>query len=73
MHWTTAQRVLAVPRPAIVQVEGVPHVYVQRHPEAFDLREVKTGRSSATFVEVTQGLREGERIVIKGGDKMPRK
>lgn len=68
-----AQRVLAVPRTAIVQVEGVPHVYVQRHPEAFDLREIKTGRSSATFVEVTQGLREGERIVIKGGDKMPRK
>jgi len=68
-----ARRVLAVPRTAIVQVDGAPRVYVQRNPEAFDLTEVRTGRSNATYVEITQGLREGDRIVIKGGDKMPRK
>jgi hypothetical protein len=70
---SAAQRVLAVPRTAIVDVGGVPHVYVQRNPEAFDLVEVKTGRNNGTYVEITQGLREGQRIVAKGGDKMPRK
>src|SRR5437867_2174539 len=68
-----SSRVLAVPRTAILQIEGAPHVYVQRHPEAFDLKEVKTGKSSGTYVEITSGLREGERIVIKGADRMPRK
>ena len=68
-----ASRVLAVPRTAVLQIEGAPYVYVQRHPEAFDLKEVKTGKSSGTYVEISSGLREGERIVIKGADRMPRK
>ena len=70
---STAKRVLAVPRTAIVNVDGTPHVYVQRHPEAFDLKRVNTGKSNSTYVEITEGLREGQRIVTRGGDKMPRK
>jgi hypothetical protein len=65
--------VLAAPRAAIVQEQGQPHVYVQRNPEAFELRAIKTGDSSATYVAVTDGLREGERIVTIGADKLPRK
>lgn len=65
--------VFAVPQTAIVQVDGSPRVYVQRNPEAFDLKAVKTGKSNGTFVEVTEGLREGDRVVIRGGEKMPRK
>lgn len=64
---------LAVPTAAIVQVEGQPHVYVQRDPEAYYLRPVKTGESSATHVAVIDGVREGDRIVAIGADKMPRK
>jgi multidrug efflux pump subunit AcrA (membrane-fusion protein) len=48
-------------------------VYVQRNPEAFDLKEVKTGKSNGTYIEITEGLREGDRIVTRGGEKMPRK
>ena len=70
---STAGQVLAVPRPAIVDVNGAPHVYVQRHPEAFDLKEVKTGKTNGSYVEILEGLREGQRIVVKGGAKMPRK
>jgi hypothetical protein len=70
---STARRVLAVPRTAIVDVDGTPHVYLQRHPEAFDLKRVNTGKSNNTYVEITEGLREGQRIVIRGGNKMPRK
>lgn len=66
-------RVLAVPASAIVDVEGAPFIYLQRHPEAFDLKRVKTGRRTATSVEVVEGLQEGQRIVVRGGARMPRK
>ncbi len=65
--------VIAVPRSAIVQDQGQGRVYVQRNPEAFDLKAVKTGASNDQYVEITEGVREGERIVVRGADKMPRK
>lgn len=65
--------VLAVPRTSIVQDQGASYVYVQRDPEAFDLKPVKTGSSNDQAVEVTEGLREGDRIIVKGADKLPRK
>ena len=64
---------VAVPRAAIVQVDGQPHVYVQRDPEAFYLRPIKTGEGNDTHVAVTEGVREGDRIVTLGVDKLPRK
>ena len=65
--------VLAVPASAIVEVDGASCVYVQRHPEAFDLKRVKTGRRNATSVGIVEGLQEGQRVVVKGGARMPRK
>jgi hypothetical protein len=64
---------LAIPRGAIAQIDGQPHVYVQRDPEAFYLRPVKTGESNDKYVAVTDGLREGDRVVTGGVEKMPRK
>jgi multidrug efflux pump subunit AcrA (membrane-fusion protein) len=64
---------LAVPKAAIVQVDGQPHVYVQRDPEAFYLRPVKTGESNDRYVAVAEGVREGDRVVTVGVEKMPRK
>lgn len=64
---------LAVSKGAIVQIEGQPHVYVQRDPEAFYLRLVKTGENNDRYVAVTDGVREGERVVTLGAEKMPRK
>jgi hypothetical protein len=64
---------LAVPKAAIVQVDGQPHVYVQRDPEAYFLRMVKTGESNDKYVTVTDGVREGDRVVTLGAEKMPRK
>ncbi len=68
-----AKGVLAVPRTAIVDVNGTPCVYVQRHPEAFDLRAVRVGRTDGAWVEILEGLEEGQRIVTRGGSRMPRK
>lgn len=64
---------LAVPRGAVVDLNGQPHVYVQRDPEAFYLRPVKTGEGNDRFVAVTEGLREGDRIVTIGVEKLPRR
>jgi multidrug efflux pump subunit AcrA (membrane-fusion protein) len=47
-------------------------VYVQRTPERFELRQVKTRRSFGTAIEIVNGLKEGERVVVLGADKMPR-
>ena len=47
-------------------------MYVQRTPERFELREVKTRRTIGEAAEITSGLREGERVVVRGADKIPR-
>ena len=64
---------LAVQKTAIVQVNGQPHVYVQRDPEAFYLRPVKTGESNDRYVAVAEGVQDGDRVVTLGVEKMPRK
>lgn len=67
------RRVLAIPRSAVVDIDGIPHVYLQRHPEAFDLVAIKLGTGNASHVQVMEGLRRGQRIVVRGGAKMPKK
>ena len=44
-----------------------------RNPEAFDLKAVATGMSTDQYVEITGGIAEGDRIVVRGADKMPHK
>jgi hypothetical protein len=65
--------VLTVPQTAVIQDAGAARVYVQRTPEAYEFRQVKAGKLSGATIEIVEGLKDGERIVIKGGDKMPRK
>ncbi len=64
---------VAVPRGAVVDVDGQPNVYVQRDPEAFYLRPIKIGDGNDRYVVVTDGVREGDRIVTIGVEKLPRK
>jgi hypothetical protein len=60
-----------VPASAIVDDGGVPVVYVQFEGEAFERREVvvrlRQGRKAAL-----EGIREGERVVVLGGDAIRR-
>jgi hypothetical protein len=63
----------SVPAAAVLQEQGASYVYVQRTPEAFELREVKTGATANSKTEIVSGLRPGDRIVTLGADKMPRK
>jgi hypothetical protein len=64
---------IAVPKNAVVENNGQPYLYVQRDPEAFYFRPVKTGEGNDKYVAITDGVREGDRIVTIGVEKLPRK
>lgn len=63
---------VVVPAAALVREGERTRVYVQHTPERFELRSVTTGRAAGDLVEIATGLREGERIVVVGADKIPR-
>jgi HlyD family secretion protein len=58
-----ASGVLAVPAFAVFRDNGNPFVYVARGG-GFDKREVKTGAQSEDLVEITAGLKKGERVAL---------
>ncbi|MCS6817948.1 MAG: efflux RND transporter periplasmic adaptor subunit [Blastocatellia bacterium] len=66
---TTAPQ-LAIPREAVQEIGGESVVFVEIAPGRFEKRRVQLGLSAilpdGEFVEVTGGLREGERIVTRG-------
>jgi len=63
---------ITVPSTAIVRDGTTLHVYVQRTPERFEFREVTTRRTIGDAIEITRGLSEGDRVVVRGAEKMPR-
>jgi cobalt-zinc-cadmium efflux system membrane fusion protein len=63
---TFRRRALAVPVGALQQLEQAQVVFVQRSVEAFETRPVRLGRTLDGLVEVLEGLKEGERIVVAG-------
>jgi membrane fusion protein, heavy metal efflux system len=60
------EKVLAVPLAALMEEQGNYFVFVQLHPESFEKRQVERGSSDGLLVEISGGLREGERIVTRG-------
>ena len=63
---TTLPNVLVLPLTAFVNVDGFPHVYVQRTGERCQLRRVQTGPGDGQQVQITGGVQEGERVVTGG-------
>jgi RND family efflux transporter MFP subunit len=62
-----AEDVLAVPRSAVIdEADGVHTVFVQRGGESFERRDVRLGRIGEQFVQVMEGLQPGERVVVRG-------
>ncbi|MFO7567154.1 MAG: efflux RND transporter periplasmic adaptor subunit [Enhygromyxa sp.] len=57
---------LAVPRRAIVLVDGQPTVFVITAPGQVEPRYVKLGARDAERVEIVEGLAEGDEIVVDG-------
>lgn len=56
---------LLVPEAAIVPEQGKTYVFVVTD-DVVERREVRTGRRRPGEVEVAEGLREGERVVVEG-------
>lgn len=59
--------IIAIPRKAVLQVEGEPSVFVQVDKTRYTARPVELGRVAGDLVEVKRGLLEDERVVIEGG------
>lgn len=55
-----------VPESAVVDDGGRPVVFSQLAGETFERRPVRLGRRESGFVEVVEGLRVGDRVVIRG-------
>lgn len=60
------QKVLAVPKAAVVNEQGQTFVFVFDGGESFDKRPVALGVEGADFYEIKSGLKEGERVVTDG-------
>ena len=63
----TANEALAVPRSAVVEINGQDVVFVQKTGESFTRRRVELGDGNATHVAVTRGLEPGDMVVVEGG------
>ena len=62
---TTAARPV-VPAAAIVDDAGRPIVFVQREGETFERRAVTLGPRAGDLVQITEGVKPGDRVVTKG-------
>ena len=60
------RQALAIPRKAMVQVDGKPTVFVEVGERALMPREVEVGAQGPDLIEITKGLEPGERIVTEG-------
>ncbi|TNE59509.1 MAG: efflux RND transporter periplasmic adaptor subunit [Bacteroidetes bacterium] len=64
---TNAQtRALVVPASAVMEEQGTYFCYVQTAGESFEKRELRIGSADGRNIQVLSGLKEGERVVIKG-------
>jgi RND family efflux transporter MFP subunit len=66
LFFTGSRSALIVPQSALVDDAGQPVVFVQTQGDLFERRAVKAGLRMTNEVEILEGLREGERIVLKG-------
>jgi membrane fusion protein (multidrug efflux system) len=56
---------LLVPEEALVPERGKTYVFVV-HDSIVERREVRTGKRKPGFVEIVDGVRDGERVVVDG-------
>jgi RND family efflux transporter MFP subunit len=63
-------RGVAVPESAVVDDGGKPVVFVMDSGETFFKRAIRPGVRSGGFVQVLEGVKEGERVVSRGAYEM---
>ncbi len=57
---------MAIPKEAVLEIDGKEFVYVEEAQGRFVKRQVKVGTASGDQVRIVEGLQQGERIVTKG-------
>jgi cobalt-zinc-cadmium efflux system membrane fusion protein len=57
---------LIVPEEAIQEIDGVPIVFVRETENEFRVRTVEPGQHTDGGIEIIQGLKRGEAVVVKG-------
>jgi len=57
---------LTIPSTAVLQDKGETVVFVQLDPQRFERRAVKLDSESGDLLKVRDGLREGDRVVVRG-------
>ena len=62
----SAEQVVAIPAEAVLEDEGRSFVFVPTEPPYFVRRPVTTGRAWDEYVEITQGLADGDVVVTRG-------
>ncbi len=60
--------VLAIPGAAVVREGGKKYVMLQAKDGKATRREVKTGWKEGTYLEITSGLKEGDTVLVSGGN-----
>jgi multidrug efflux pump subunit AcrA (membrane-fusion protein) len=63
IHVDRLENVLTIPVQAIVQIENETWCYVDAGPNV-ERRMIKLGGTNDKFVEITEGLEEGDRVVL---------
>jgi RND family efflux transporter MFP subunit len=64
---TTSEAVVLVPKAAVIDLRGKSVVFVQEDDRPrFSWRAVRTGPNVGSSIVVEDGLREGERVVVRG-------
>lgn len=67
LHEDDARRGVTVPSEAVLQLGGVPAVFVQVGDLEYEVRAVSLGETLDDRVEVRAGVRSGDRVVVEGG------
>jgi len=58
--------ILSVPSTALAEEQGGHYLYIQVTGESYTKRFVSTGENDGLYVEITGGLKAGERVVTRG-------
>ena len=64
--YTSGEKGMVIPKTALLENFGAYKVIVQTGGESFEMRPVKIGVFNGDYVNVIQGLKEGEMVVSKG-------
>lgn len=60
------QNVLSVPTTALTEEQGVYYVYIKKDSHTYHKQEVTLGATDGELTEITDGLKGGENVVVKG-------